>query len=353
MEETRPAQGGDQGAAGVAALGRQRFAESEHWFWRHSSFGGMAFAVLLACAVPVHGWLPFLLVGVPAGLGALPFMPRATLGERGYALTHAGWLVGVGVAAAASGGAQSFLLVLLAPSTLGFFSRLRPSSALRYAWGAFALAVTPVLVTDWAGFARSPWLVLGCTAGLVAIANIAVPMAASELRQRKSATIDQLTGLLNRRSLEDRFGELCDQAAIIGDDTPLALLAIDADEFKAINDAHGHQRGDDVLRDLAYTLRHGLRRFELAYRTGGEEFLILLPGHSSAEASALAEQLRRSIEASRPGGLQVTVSIGVAAAQAWEADLAVLVAEADTALFEAKRAGRNCVRTAPGPHAAG
>ena len=99
---------------------------------------------------------------------------------------------------------------------------------------------------------------------------------ASDVRHREDSTLDQLTGLLNRRGLEQRFAEVAEQAALTGE--PVSVVVADIDHFKWVNDAHGHAVGDAVLRDLASRCASHLRTFELLYRTGGEEFLLLLPG---------------------------------------------------------------------------
>lgn len=123
--------------------------------------------------------------------------------------------------------------------------------------GAFAANPTYVLV----GFASA--------AGLTAFADT---LMRSELEQRSEAVLDSLTGLLNRKALASRFEEIAQQAAVTG--SPVCLLVCDLDRFKAINDLHGHERGDAVLRQVAEVLRTQLRSFELVYRLGGEEFLV-------------------------------------------------------------------------------
>lgn len=329
------------------ALGRERYIDTNQWFWLSSSIGGLALALLLAAAIPTYGWIPFLVLGAPAVLGAGGSLLHRGLSERLYSISHLCFIVSIGVCAAYVGGAQSLLLPLLCPYALGFFSRLRPSIAIGYAVSGFVLAIVPVLILDWSDVVRSPWLLGSCAVGMVALTLIAAQMAAGEIRHRGDATIDQLTGLLNRRGLEDRLIELGEQALVIGLDTPMALVAIDLDNFKLVNDTYGHPRGDDVLRDVAYLMRKGLRRFELAYRMGGEEFLIVLPGHEADEAYFVAESIRRSIESARPGGVQVTISMGVAAGRAADFRGLQLLEAADVAVYSAKRAGRNRVIVAP------
>ena len=101
----------------------------------------------------------------------------------------------------------------------------------------------------------------------------------SDLEHRSSSVIDPLTGMLNRNALQTRIAELVAQAAILRE--PVALIVGDLDNFKAINDGHGHAAGDVVLKDVAYRMRKALRAYDLAYRLGGEEFLIILPGADS------------------------------------------------------------------------
>src|SRR6185437_10636782 len=91
-----------------------------------------------------------------------------------------------------------------------------------------------------------------------------------------------------------------------------SLIVLDLDRFKQVNDSHGHERGDSVLREVAYEIRKSLRSFELVYRIGGEELLVLLPGVDLSEALEIAERVRHAVQEARPGDLDLTVSAGVA-----------------------------------------
>jgi diguanylate cyclase (GGDEF)-like protein len=182
---------------------------------------------------------------------------------------------------------------------------------------------------------------------MISITAIVFVLSAAEVEQRGEAVLDHLTGLLNRTSLLRRFEELAEQAALTGE--PISLVALDIDRFKAINDEQGHARGDAVLRDVAYEVRKQLRSFELVYRLGGEEFLVVLPGTTLNEAAAVAERLRSTLEQALPGGLAVTASFGVAGAIGAGARFDDLFAEADAALYRAKDRGRNRVEVAA-PH---
>jgi two-component system, cell cycle response regulator len=154
---------------------------------------------------------------------------------------------------------------------------------------------------------------------------------------------DELTELPNRRGATRQLDVLISRARRHGHQ--LALLLVDADRFKAINDEHGHAVGDIVLRELAARLRERVRREDVVGRWGGEEFVVALPETTPDGAVAVAESLRAAIAGTPVEAdglaLPVTVSIGVAA---WTGqDLDDLVSRADTALYGAKTTGRNCV----------
>jgi two-component system cell cycle response regulator len=161
------------------------------------------------------------------------------------------------------------------------------------------------------------------------------------------AITDGLTGLFNRRYMESHLATLVEQAA--SRNKPLATLVIDIDYFKAINDTHGHDAGDDVLRDFALRIKRSIRGIDLACRYGGEEFVLVMPETDMAVAAMVAERLRRRI-ASEPFPIQqgkqaipVTISIGIAALRGKDDNAVGLLKRADQALYRAKRDGRNRV----------
>jgi two-component system cell cycle response regulator len=161
------------------------------------------------------------------------------------------------------------------------------------------------------------------------------------------AITDALTGLFNRRYMENHLGTLVEQASARG--KPLALLALDIDHFKSINDTHGHDAGDDVLRDFALRIKRSIRGIDLACRCGGEEFIIVMPETDMAVAASVAERLRRRI-ATEPFAISegtrtipVTLSIGIATLRERDDTPAGLLKRADQALYRAKRDGRNRV----------
>jgi two-component system cell cycle response regulator len=161
------------------------------------------------------------------------------------------------------------------------------------------------------------------------------------------AITDALTGLYNRRYMETHLAALVEQAANRG--KPITVMVLDIDYFKSINDGHGHDAGDDVLREFALRVRRSIRNIDLACRYGGEEFVIVMPETDMGVATVVAERLRRRI-ATEPfsiqqgaGSLPVTISIGIAALSEPTDTAAVILKRADQALYRAKRDGRNRV----------
>jgi len=170
------------------------------------------------------------------------------------------------------------------------------------------------------------------------------------LRQSVTQTIemavtDPLTGLHNRRYLDSHLQTLFDRA--VARRRPLSLMITDIDRFKSINDAHGHDGGDEVLREFARRLRKNVRGIDLACRFGGEEFVVVMPDTEGDVAERVAERVRAEI-ANTPftvGGqnVTVTVSVGVSSLKPGMDDVPELLKRADIALYEAKKAGRNRV----------
>lgn len=165
-------------------------------------------------------------------------------------------------------------------------------------------------------------------------------------RLREQASRDPLTGLLNARAFYEAADRLI-KPALRGDGS-FSVLFVDLDHFKRVNDEHGHEAGDAVLRTVANLLSKEARRSDLAGRIGGEEFALFLPDTALPGAMTLAEHLRASIEAAEPlvsGGtrLRVTASIGVASRQPHHACIADILRQGDQAMYDAKRRGRNRV----------
>ncbi|MDH3376259.1 MAG: GGDEF domain-containing protein [Gammaproteobacteria bacterium] len=174
-------------------------------------------------------------------------------------------------------------------------------------------------------------------------------------RLEKESFTDPLTGVYNRRYMEQRLQEEIAKARRYKFD--LSLLLIDLDHFKLINDKHGHQAGDKVLVDMSALVVHELRDTDILARYGGEEFLAIVPNTSPADASSLAERLRKRIEghsfavvpvADEPAHIRLTVSIGVSSYGGSFTSRESLIQTADNNLYLAKDQGRNRV-VADGP----
>ncbi|HEN8711566.1 TPA: diguanylate cyclase [Pseudomonas putida] len=165
-------------------------------------------------------------------------------------------------------------------------------------------------------------------------------------RLNRDAQTDPLTGLGNRRNLEFKL------SLLEAEGRAFSVIVLDIDHFKRINDGHGHDVGDQVLQRLAAIMRGCCREGDLLCRTGGEEFLMLLPGASEAVATAVAQRLRVMVQdtAIEPVGA-VTISLGVAHWQAeQEREPGAALSQADSALYRAKREGRNRVCSEAGRH---
>jgi len=161
------------------------------------------------------------------------------------------------------------------------------------------------------------------------------------------AITDQLTGLHNRRYMGRHLDTLIAGAQKSG--KSLAFLIMDIDYFKAVNDTHGHDIGDEVLREFASRISANVRGIDLACRYGGEEFVVVMPDTDVAFAYSVAERLRKSVEATpfvisrAPHQLNITISIGIAGSERHGDSAEALLHRADQALYRAKREGRNRV----------
>lgn len=153
------------------------------------------------------------------------------------------------------------------------------------------------------------------------------------------ATIDPLTGLLNRRELDNRVTKILSQAK--RNKSSVTLIIIDIDFFKNINDKHGHAFGDDVLQGLAKILLNNRREHDIIARFGGEEFILVLPDVNKRNALKLAEIIRTDVQKTKLKDINITVSIGVSITTDNKYEFDILFKEADSALYRAKDQGRN------------
>ena len=163
------------------------------------------------------------------------------------------------------------------------------------------------------------------------------------------AITDQLTGLYNRRHMMKQLTQFLNRANSGG--PPVSVFYADIDHFKRVNDTYGHDVGDEVLKEFAHRMKENVRPGDIACRQGGEEFVVIMPNTPGDLASAAAERLRRNvagqafeIERGRKT-LEVTVSLGVATSSGSECTIDDLLKRADEALYEAKAAGRNQVKS--------
>jgi diguanylate cyclase (GGDEF)-like protein len=324
-------------------LHRERLLDMESKLARPRAimYGSLAIAFLIG--IPwIGAWTLIPLAGSVLGYALL--RPRIATSERpeyvvAATVVNAQVLIGIGIAL--SGGPQSPTIAMLLLPIVTLSVRFSPKGVYAGLGLTIAVLLLATVAVDPAGFVDDPTYTivgLACCGGLAAFAET---LMRAEMQQRSDAVLDPLTGLLNRKALEGRFEEIAQQAALTGQ--PICLIAMDLDHFKRVNDEHGHARGDAVLKDAAYLLRKSLRSFELVYRLGGEEFLIVLPGVAVTEGCVIAERVRAGLEETRAGGLPVTVSLGVASAFGTDVAFAPLFRAADEALYEAKRTGRNRV----------
>lgn len=187
-----------------------------------------------------------------------------------------------------------------------------------------------------------------CSGILVSLYGYMFALTADMQRNRLEtlATYDELTGAGNRRMMERALEDAFTHAR--QHEMPCAVGVLDLDHFKSINDTHGHEAGDVVLKSLVRLGRDALRNNDSLYRMGGEEFVLLLPGADESDLARILERLQSHLRPrlESPAG-PVTVSIGAALMDQDDADWSDWLARADGALYEAKEAGRDRVRIAP------
>jgi diguanylate cyclase (GGDEF)-like protein len=291
-------------------------------------------------AYTVFGWL----AGTFVVLAFANLAQRVGLGELVAALGNLTFL-----------GAAVFTLVV------AFLSWRRDNRAAGWfliAWGlleAFTIATAlSLLLTDPAG--SDGLLYYGLPLSMVAAAILIALGVADRLREQRLALTDAerlaqtdpLTGVLNRRSLVERLEAACTRAHARG--LPIALLFIDLDHFKQINDSYGHAAGDACLKAVIAPIQAELRQSDVIGRYGGEEFVVILSSADVVAAGPIAERIRmRVADVSVPGfgePVRVTCSIGVATSDTLGLWGEHLIASADAAVYAAKRSGRNRVKIA-------
>lgn len=332
-------------------LDRSRVVDSNARVRTIRMVGSAAVGAALLISAPWLGWWTFILFALSAA--NFLWVDRRIAGsahpERISVCAILVTLALIAVGAVLSGGPSSPALPWLVLPAAMVAARFRPQVVIAGLIVTVGTILLATLAVRPATTIHNPVPVFATLALLAGVVSIVWALQSAELHHRSEAILDPLTGLLNRHALVPRFMEISLQARLT--DQPVSLLLCDVDEFKAVNDRHGHDRGDAVLRDIAYALRKHLRSFELVYRLGGEEFLVVLPGVEAATGAEVAERLRCAVEQTRPTGIPVTISLGLSSARGSRVDYDELFRAADAALYEAKRAGRNRVSAAQPPDA--
>ena len=309
-------------------------------------------------------------IGLLLGLASVAVMFQPFMKIEGYQIDSRDLFLAL---ATAFGGLSSTLIAC----AIAVFARLTMGGTDQLA-GLLSMALVCLLAASWAQRTRNQgrrswhaWLALGAIVsaplllgmvltGLitpeVATARLGVDLitafvfgkmfeteqrrAQRERQLNRAASTDPLTGLPNRRALMDFVNGLDDKRR-----ESMALLIVDADHFKSINDIHGHAVGDQVLQAIAETLTSVIREGDIAARFGGEEFAVMLQVAQQADGFAVADRLRHALSQHHLIGgknLKVTVSVGGTRIPADTFDFAAAYARADAALYSAKRLGRNC-----------
>ncbi|MCW3019986.1 MAG: hypothetical protein JWN10_2294, partial [Solirubrobacterales bacterium] len=302
-------------------------------------------ALAIAAVSPWVGWWPLLFLIPSAGFFAAAnhLLSRVARPELVMFAAWIGSELTIAGAVSLEGGARVAALSWLAIPVITLSSRFSMHGVIAGVMIASTLVLAVGFGVSANAVVNSPVIVIAPFALILCVAVLSTPLMHSDIQHRSDAVIDQLTGMLNRKALGARTHELAQQSQVTGE--PVGLIVADLDRFKRVNDTRGHAAGDIVLKEVAYLLRKQLRAFDLAYRLGGEEFLILVPGSDLEHAADLAERLRAGVAANLiSGGLSVTVSLGVAASTRDERfDYATVFAQADAALYRAKRSGRDRV----------
>jgi diguanylate cyclase len=329
-------------------------------FWRFAR-QGMLIAIGLHLAFAVAGWLA----------GALPLVALQAVSIAAYLISYlaaqrgvrwvplvlawldllghatvACWIVGV------ASGFQYYSWIML-PLV---FTNIHRSRKVKVALAAMLTVAyvaidwwlhqtTPLIYVAPDALAALRYFNIACyltALGMIAIVHTRTSNLA-ERQLNMLASTDVLTGLLNRRRMSDRLNQ--EQLKLHAKGGTLAVVLLDIDRFKEINDQYGHQSGDQVLATVGEVLRQTVRGHDLVARWGGEEFLVLLPGADATAARETAERIRSAIAAAKWPNGSVTVTAGVASWQSHES-LETTLHRADTALYRGKNLGRNCVTVA-------
>ncbi len=309
-------------------------------------FGAASLVTLLGLLLPheanVDTGSLIIVVAGSAALALVLLVAGSRLNDVGYSVVLGLGTVLISLAAVAngerSGGAAGYdeLYYLWVVFYAAYYLRRR-TLALQVLLIAVSYGVTLVLI-DPGPIATSRWLTV---IGLVAGSAVVVRLLSEHIEQLmaaldEAASTDRLTGLANRRALEEHYRREAARAARTGE--PIALVLLDLNRFKHINDLYGHAAGDKALIGVAERMRSVLRTTDVAARVGGDEFILLLPNSDAENATAVAERLAESAAERYAGITPVGFCFGVAAAEAGAESLDDLMRRADQELYVKKRA---------------
>jgi diguanylate cyclase (GGDEF)-like protein len=308
-------------------------------------------AVVLVASSPWVGWWPLLPLVVAAVAFAVAERWTYRVEKPEY-LIFAAWVttqVTIAAAVALSDGPVGVAMAWLALPVVTLSARFSMKGVVCGVATTLLLMIAVAFGVYADRIIGNPPLIIMPIGLVIALGMLSTALMRSDMEHRTEAVVDPLTGMLNRNALATRIAELSQQSRVSGE--PIGVLLGDVDHFKNVNDSHGHSAGDAVLQDVATVLRTHLRAFDLIYRLGGEEFLVLLPGSDLELTKEHADRLREAIsEARMVADVQLTMSFGVSAsAPGCEFDYDAVFAAADAALYEAKRGGRDQVVTEPKP----
>jgi diguanylate cyclase (GGDEF)-like protein len=302
---------------------------------------GLATVLIADGAVRDRGWLAAICM-LALLLGAVCFIGYRRLPPSAYhVMAFLGTaLITAAVATAAPGAEHVYAIFYVWLVFLVFLILSARAAALQLALASVAYSL--VLAARDAPFAATAIVTtvatLATIGGIMALVRTRLEQMTVDLASE--AATDPVTALANRRGFDSRFPLEVDLAQRSG--RPLSLVVCDLDRFKAVNDRLGHEEGDRALRRVAAAIANSLRAADSVARLGGEEFCVLLPDTSAAEAFRIAERIRTSIESAFDDyPISLTASCGVACLGGGVSDTDALFRAADAALFAAKEAGRN------------
>ncbi len=307
---------------------------------------GVTFAMLAFTLItfgPEIGWWPLLVLALAVCGFAVLGRGLEQSARPEYRLAAA-WCLAqllIAMSIALTGGASSPALAWLVIPAVTLPARFGRSGVVAGTLVTIGALLAVTVGLDPLAVAADTAHTVSTLALVVCVLVLSTALMRSDLDHRAEAIIDPLTGMLNRTALASRVAELEQQARLAGQ--PVAMLIVDIDRFKQLNDDHGHAVGDAVLVEVAARIRGELRAYDAAYRIGGDEFLVLLPGAGAHSAAELGRALCKAVSLDPCAELDVTVSIGVSASAGAVFSYAEVFVAADEALYAAKAAGRDRV----------